>query len=142
MRIMPQGGAGPARERRAVSGATSGSTFRLPEGPQTPPRPTGLAGTASLASLGTLMAVQGALDDKERRRAGLDRGREALDGLDRLRLAILEGRQDGGSIDALRGLLRRERTDTGDAGLERLLDDIDLRAEVELAKLERDAGKR
>jgi Class II flagellar assembly regulator len=51
-------------------------------------------------------------------------------------MALLSGEADEATLDQLARTLREERPDDGDAQLNALLDQIDLRASVELAKAE------
>jgi hypothetical protein len=67
------------------------------------------------------MALQGVEDPTERRRRAIRRGSGLLDRLDELKLA-----RD----------LREEREEGAEPGLKAVLDQIDLRASVELAKAE------
>ena len=87
------------------------------------------------------MALQGIEGPLEKRRRAIRRGGGLLDRLDELKLALLTGDADEGSLDQLARTLREERTDDGDVDLSALLDQIDLRASVELAKAEM-RGKR
>jgi hypothetical protein len=57
--------------------------------------------------------------------------------LDGLHLDILAGRVAPARLAALASSLRADRSASGDPRLEQLIDSIVLRAEVELAKLER-----
>ena len=98
------------------------------------------AGVSGLSGLEALLALQDVGGPLERRRRAVARGGRLLDDLDRVRLAILEG---GDGAQALTDLRRsaaelRERAD--EAGLDGVLDQIDLRAAVELAKAERRAA--
>jgi hypothetical protein len=65
-----------------------------------------------------------------------------LDRLDELKLALLSGEAGEAALDRLVRTLREERPADGDEVLNTLLDQIDLRAAVELAKadLRRDAA--
>jgi hypothetical protein len=80
------------------------------------------------------MALQGVEDVMERRRRAVRRGSGILDRLEELKLALLSGEAGDGSLENLARTLREERPQDADAGLNGLLDQIDLRAAVELAK--------
>lgn len=94
------------------------------------------SGAGLVGGLGALLALQDVGGPLERRRRAVARGGRLLDDLDRVKLALLDG---GDPADALHALSRacaeaRERGD--DPGLDGVLDEIDLRAAVELAKAE------
>ena len=89
-----------------------------------------------VGGLDALLALQDVGGPLERRRRAMARGGRVLDDLDRVQLAILDG---GDPHEALGSLARtsaeaRERGD--DIGLDGVLDEIDVRAAVELAKAE------
>jgi hypothetical protein len=94
-------------------------------------------GAASLASLDALLALQELPDPTERRRRALRRGHRLLDHLDELRLALIDGEIPLSTLQGLRGQLRqRGDLPDDDPRLAALLGEIELRVEVELAKLE------
>jgi hypothetical protein len=70
------------------------------------------------------------------RRRGLRRGRTLLDRLDEVRLGLLEGAVPLPALRRLRSELARTAEVDGDPRLRALLEAIDLRCTVELAKLE------
>ena len=80
------------------------------------------------------MALQGVEDATERRRRAIRRGGGLLDRLEELKLALLMGEAGEGALDRLTRTLREERPVDADEALNNLLDQIDLRAAVELAK--------
>ncbi len=94
------------------------------------------SGPAGVQGLSALMALQGVEEPLERRRRAIRRGGALLDRLDALKLSLLEGRADADALTQLSQAVREERPSTDDAGLSGLLDQIDLRASVELAKAE------
>ncbi|MGZ3401910.1 MAG: flagellar assembly protein FliX, partial [Phenylobacterium sp.] len=57
--------------------------------------------------------------------------------LGQIKVGLLEGELSSGDLDRLRRAIRDERDATEDPGLEAVLDEIELRAAVEMAKLER-----
>jgi hypothetical protein len=87
------------------------------------------------------MALQGEdafADAPARRRRQIDRAAKTLDALDRVAVGLLEGRMPGALRRDLMAL-REGAERTGDPGLDDLLLEVDIRAAVELAKLEREA---
>ena len=97
---------------------------------------------AGVADVSALMALQGVEGPLERRRRAIRRGGGLLDRLEELKLALLSGESGEAARQALQRGLREERTDDDDAGLNAVLDQIDLRASVELAKAELRRGGR
>ena len=94
------------------------------------------AAPSSLTNVSALMALQGVETATERRRRAIRRGGTLLDRLDELKIAMLSGEAGEGALESLGRTLREERPDDDDAGLSGLLEQIDLRAAVELAKAE------
>ncbi|MDP3173680.1 MAG: flagellar assembly protein FliX [Phenylobacterium sp.] len=96
----------------------------------------GTNGVAGVASVDALLALQDVGGPLERRRRAFGRAGRILDVLDDVKVALLDGALDGGDLDRLRRAIRDERSQTDDPGLEALLDQIETRAAVEMAKLE------
>jgi hypothetical protein len=96
----------------------------------------GASGVAHVSSLEALMALQEVGGPLERRRRAVGRASQILDALDDLKLDLLEGRLSPGSLEALTRSVREQRALTDDPSLESVLDEIETRAAVELAKLE------
>jgi hypothetical protein len=72
----------------------------------------------------------------ERRRRAVGRAGRILDVLDDVKVALLDGEVSPDALDRLVVAVREERDDTEDARLEGVLDEIEMRAAVEMAKLE------
>jgi hypothetical protein len=131
------GPSGPATAATSRSARTA-SGFSLSSAGQAAPtaQPAATSGTTSVAGLSALMALQGVETATERRRRAIRRGGGLLDRLDELKLALLSGESGEGALSRLGQTLRESRTDEDDPGLTDLLNQIDLRAAVELAKAE------
>jgi hypothetical protein len=117
----------------------SGDGFSVSESEA--PRPSSPA--ASLRTVGgidALMALQGQDDPAERRRKAVKRGRIALDVLDELKVGVLAGTIGPSTLQRLKSATVDLREGTGDPGLDAVLEDIDLRLEVEIAKLSPRSG--
>lgn len=95
----------------------------------------GVTGTNPIQSVDSLLALQGSDDVGERHGRARARGEALLDRLDMLRTDILLGRIPKSRLDELSALVRSSRAEVDDPGLVEVLDEIELRAEVELAKL-------
>ncbi len=127
--------AGPSRE--AGRSTASGTGFRLADVEVgTAERMAASAAAVPLTSLDGLMALQAVPDATERRRRSARRGGRLLDGLAEIQLALLDGVLSASVLTSLGAELRMAREATDDPGLESVLAQIELRAAVELAKLE------
>ncbi len=67
--------------------------------------------------------------------AGVNRAEELLDQLDRIRVGILTGGISGATLQNIVNRLAKRRSDGVEPRLAALIDEIELRARVELAKL-------
>jgi len=99
-------------------------------------------GAAPVDSLQGLLSVQevGADDDassRQRRERMMRRGEDMLDRLEEVRLGLLLGAIPKDRLMELARTVRARREQGPDRQLDALLDEIELRAEVELAKLSR-----
>lgn len=83
-----------------------------------------------------LLALQDAGGPLEGRRRSLRRASRLLDVLDDLKVALIDGLLRPDQIRSLASAIAEQRAATGDPRLETLLDEIETRAAVELAKLE------
>ena len=129
------GPSGPSSPQGTRSARASGG-FSVPTGGFTAgaSATTSAAAPSGVSNVSALMALQGVEDVTERRRRAIRRGGGLLDRLEELKLALLMGEAGDGALDRLTRTLREDRPIDADAGLNSLLDQIDLRAAVELAK--------
>jgi len=125
-------GAIGARAPQAAGGFAPVMTPAAPE----PASVRAASGVAQVASLEALIALQEVGTPLERRRRAVGRATVILDALEGLKLDLLEGRLSRGAIESLTRAVREQRAITDDPRLEALLDEIETRAAVELAKLE------
>lgn len=95
-----------------------------------------LGGAPSITGLESILSLQEVDEPLQRRRRAVARGASLLDRLDALRLALLDGDLPRSTIEALGAAIREQRDDTDDPRLRAVLDEIELRAAVELAKYE------
>lgn len=102
------------------------------------PTATSVGSTATLSLIEALTSAQLMGSDPDGRSQAQARGNQLLDRLDELRLALLDGSIPVERLDALMSLVASERAEIQDPGLAATLDEIELLARVELAKLGRD----
>ena len=112
----------------------TGSGFSLPE-PSTTADARPATAPKSVANIDALLALQGVEDPTERRKRAVRRGRSALDVLDDLKLGLLAGSLDPATVQRLRSAASELKSSSGDANLDSVLAEIELRVEVELAKV-------
>jgi class II flagellar assembly regulator FliX len=96
-----------------------------------------LSPAAPLAALNGVLAVQEVPDASAERHRAIRRGDSILDELRKLQVGLVDGWVSEGMLQRLTRLLEAARPGVGDARLDEVLDDIELRAAVELAKLRR-----
>ncbi len=136
---MKVNGTGPAAAagaaQRSARPSADGFAPQAIEGAREAVAPGAVAGTAALTSLDVLLALQETPGPTERRRRAIRRAGGLLDALDQVKLALLEeGGDPRGALDRLHALTRDLRDQTEDMGLESVLDEVETRAAVELAK--------
>ncbi len=89
---------------------------------------------SSLTNLDALIALQEVDDPQERKKRAAQRGKNLLDSLDQLKAAMLAGKVSAVALQRITEQLRG-RAPSADPHLDDILAHIELRAEVELAKL-------
>jgi hypothetical protein len=124
--------AGSIAARGGRGGSSSGVAFHVGEGGAAQ-RATATAPALGASSVDSLLALQAAADPTQGRRKTLRRGRSLLDTLDAIKTDLLLGRISEGRLNQLMAIVGQAR-DRTEPGLDALLDDIELRARVELAK--------
>lgn len=85
----------------------------------------------------SLLSLQEVGGGSDQRRRNHQHGEDVLDQLEELRLGLLSGRLSVSLLERIGKLLADRPEDSGDPQLEGILQDIELRAAVELAKLQR-----
>lgn len=125
---------GPGKARPAGGGG-----FQLPQvsGAPGPAQASRAASVAGVMSVDALLALQDVGGPTERKRRAVSRAGRILDILDEVKLGLLSGEVSSGHLDKLMVAVREQRDGTEDPKLEGLLNEIETRAAVEMAKLER-----
>mgnify|MGYP006111482683 CR=1 FL=1 len=94
---------------------------------------------SSVNSVDAILAVQETDDPTQQRgkRLGVQYGGDLLDHLEELRRDLLLGATDKDKLGSIAQKMRAHRRQSDDAKLNEIIDEIELRAEVEIAKLTR-----
>ena len=121
----------PARAQRPGAAGTF-----APEMPQEAKQAPQAVATSSLAAIDTLIALQEVPDALAGKAKAARRGRDMLDLLEDIRDGLLLGGISRETLNRLLQLVNVKREEFVDPGLSALLDDIELRARVELAKFQ------
>jgi hypothetical protein len=119
------------RGRGATTSSSSFSPIYSEEAKASAPA----SGSASVSGVDALLALQGVPGPNSERAKAARRGNEILELLDEVRIGLLEGAVSQGTLNRLVKLVEVNREEFTDPGLSSILDEIDLRARVELAKL-------
>ena len=125
----------PAATRRGDRARDTGGTSfaeALTEGEAVAPAPS----AAPAAGINSLLALQEIEDPGTKRRRAAQRGDRLLERLDEIRRGLLAGTLPHTALTRLRQELGEARAATLDPRLDEVLGEIELRAAVELAKLE------
>lgn len=138
MKVSGPTGPGAAGSARAARPGAAAGGFE----PIVAPAAAGAAGVSSagavshVSSVDALIALQEVGGPLERRRRATGRASRILDALEDLKLELLAGGLTPTMVEALSRAVRDQRALTDDPRLEGVLDEIETRAAVELAKLE------
>ena len=134
---------GPVRpsapaKRSEKSGKTQGSSFsqHLKSGSDAAAWVAAANPVSAVDALLTIQEVQDPATGQSRSRAR-KWGNDVLDQLEQLRIGLVEGIIPRHELERIAATVDRQRARTDDPALEAILDEIELRAKVELAKLDR-----
>lgn len=120
------GGAGRASGGLAFAGLVD-NDFGAAESQET-------GASRAATAIDSLLSAQEVPDSTVGRRRAIEHGRDLLDQLDSLRLALIAGTLPRQRLEHLVASLAAKQTSLADPGLAAVLDEIELRARVELAK--------
>ena len=122
-----------AVKRKAPAGAASGG-FSV--GSAAEAQPQIVAGPGPIAALDSILMLQGLDDSMQGKSKAQAHGEQLLDLLDSVRDGLLAGGIPRATLNKLAAAVTRRHEAFADPQLQDVLDQIELRAHVELAKLE------
>jgi hypothetical protein len=124
----------PAQAGRGAGARSGGGgVFRFDDG--VPSREAAsVVETAAAPTIDSLLALQSVEDPLLAKKKALRRGRSLLDTLEAIKADLLAGRVGEGRLNALMALLAQVR-ERSEPALDDIIDEVELRARVELAKL-------
>lgn len=139
MKISQTGSGAPAnRSRKAGKGieADAANAFKSHIQDDASPSASGAAATQSLTALSNFLAIQEAPTSTTERQRALSQGDSLLDELTELQVGLAQGWVSEETLKRVSHLLNRPRPNVDDEALNQVLAEIEVRAAVELAKLE------
>jgi hypothetical protein len=119
-------------KRKTQTASSGGFSVSSPAEPQAQI----VAGPGPIAALDSILMLQGMDDSTQGRSKGLTHGEQLLDLLDSVRDGLLAGGIPRATLNKLATAVTRRQDSFADPKLQDVLDQIELRAHVELAKLE------
>jgi hypothetical protein len=125
---------GGARRTGRSEGGSGNFAKEMVSGPSSAGGTSGAQAASPLSALNGLLALQEVDDAGARSSRGKRRGIQILDMLEELRLGLLAGGIPRGKLLDLTRVVQAQRDRVDDPRLMQILDEIDLRAQVELAK--------
>jgi hypothetical protein len=124
---------GPIRRTGKPAGS-SGASFHIADAGEV--RSAVVSGPGPIGALDSILMLQGLDDSTDGRSKGLAHGEKLLDMLDEVRDGLLAGGVPRTTLNRLANAVTRRQDQFNDPKLQAVLDEIELRAHVELAKLE------
>ncbi|MGA9794867.1 MAG: flagellar assembly protein FliX [Rhizomicrobium sp.] len=119
----------------ARASSSSDSTFKISDVPEQP-RAATVAAPGPITALDSIIVLQSVDDASSGASKGLAHGEQLLDLLDNVRDGLLSGGIPRITLNRLATAVSRRHENFADPKLQGVLDEIELRAKVELAKLE------
>ena len=136
MRIEQSSSLSPSARPRGAQAPSGDSRFA--EALSQDPATSAAHAPKAVATVDNLFTLQEVAQDLSgRRRAAKQRGDSMLDRLDDIRVALLTGALPRGQLEALRRMAKDRGDVLNDPQLQSVLDEIELRVAVELAKLDK-----
>ena len=139
-RVGPSGGASKSRRKGKVSASDGAFAEHLKDSAATT-EATGLTETTPVQASEGVLAVQEVPDSTDGRSRGqaVRYGEDLLERLEEIRDGLLVGAIPKNDLAELARTIRARRQRSDDPRLNEIIDEVELRAEVEIAKLTRDA---
>lgn len=135
MEIKSTGRIETASVRRTSRGASAGDgSFKIADSGES--ARASIAAPGPLAAVETILTLQNIEDSTDGRSKATARGEQILDLLDHVRDGLLAGGIPRTTLNRLASAVSRRQENFSDPRLQNVLDEIELRARVELAKLE------
>jgi Class II flagellar assembly regulator len=133
LRIEGTSARGQLRQRsKTRGGSKGGKVFQTPTTENAAQARTG-GRVQAAGGIDAILALQGVEDPRFAKKKAVRHGQSMLDALEAMKVDLLAGRVGEGHLNKLMALVSRARQQA-DPDLEALIDDIELRARVELAK--------
>jgi hypothetical protein len=137
MRITGPGASGNTSNIRKTKGTSKGGDFgKLLSSAETD-EAAQVSDAASLNALSSLLSLQ-EVDERTFMDEAKERGTQLLDYLDGIRYGLLSGKVSQEELENITALVSTTRPEVSDPELNAILDEIEVRAAVEVAKWERD----
>lgn len=121
--------------KKAAKRQADGQTFAVSDD-QSTPQVHHNASVEDVGSVDALLALQSVEDPVLAKKKSVKRGHQLLDGLERLKTDLLVGRVSEARLNNMLKMLKNA-PNVDDPALQAVIDDIELRVQVELAKLDR-----
>lgn len=135
MRIQNANSVGKAKVRKSGAARSSGATFAIPNSQTTETQTaSGATATGPIVAVDALIALQEDADPKQAKKRAVRQATDILDLLDGIKIGLLEGRVPQSRLQKLVSVVEQQRGQFHDARLTEVLDEVELRARVELAK--------
>lgn len=138
MKVTGTGGLSQTGATKPSRAAGGGDGFRIvgAQGASAAAQASAVSNVGGVMGVASLLALQNIETPTERRRRSVKWAGRLLDELDEIKIALMGGELGQVQLERLARAIREQRSATEDPALEGLLDEIETRAAVELAKLE------
>jgi len=136
MEVKGVGGPQGPSLRRSKSGKQTTETFRIDQDDPAVSAASQKSGVQPVAAVDSLLSLQEVGDQGGGRKRAIQRASSMLDILDDLKIGLLEGNVSVTKLQSLMRYVETKRDHLDDPSLSHVLDEIELRARVEIAKFQ------